>query len=158
MFPLFALSLALLPAEPPAVRLDPVSYTELVAEVKALQGKVVLVDIWGSFCAPCREKFPHVVDLDRKYAGRGLAVISVSVDVPGDLEAQAAARDFLIRQKASFRNVILTDKAAVWQEKWKIDGPPLLFLFDKRGQLAGRWEGKFDAVELDKTVARLLAE
>src|SRR4051812_10456156 len=101
MLPLVTLSLALLPAEPPAVRLDPMSYTELVAEVKALQGKVVLIDVWGSFCAPCREKFPHVVELNRKYAARGLAVISVSVDVPGDTDALAAARDFLVRQKAS---------------------------------------------------------
>ena len=85
-------------------------------------------------------------------------MISVSVDVPGDTEAQAAAHDFLVRQKASFRNVILTDKASVWQSKWKIDGPPLLFLFDNRGRLAGRWEGKFDAGEVEKKVVRLLDE
>ncbi|HEX3147532.1 MAG TPA: TlpA disulfide reductase family protein [Gemmataceae bacterium] len=158
MFALVVASLALLPAEPPTVRLDAVSYTDLATEVKALQGKVVLVDVWGSFCAPCREKFPHVVELHRKYAGRGLTVISVSVDVPGDTDAKAAARDFLVLQKASFRNVILTDKAAVWQEKWKVDGPPLLFVFDNRGRLAGRWEGKFDPAEVEKKIVKLLDE
>ena len=116
------------------------------------------MDVWGSFCAPCKEKFPAVVGLHAKYAGRGLVVISVSVDVPDDADARAAARDFLVRQKATFRNVILTDKAEVWQEKWQIDGPPLLFLFDKRGRLAAKWEGKFDPAEVEKKAAALLDE
>ena len=155
---LFALLLSITPTEAPTVRLDAVRYADLTAEVKALKGKVVLVDIWGSFCAPCREKFPHVVGLHTKYAGRGLAVVSVSVDPPDDADARAAARDFLVRQKATFRNVILTEPADVWQAKWKADGPPLLFLFDKAGRLAGRWDGKFDPGEVEKKVAALLAE
>jgi thiol-disulfide isomerase/thioredoxin len=158
MPPLFALALALIPADPPAVRLDSVRYADLAAEVKGLQGKVVLVDVWGSFCAPCKEKFPAVVALHGRYAGRGLAVIAVSVDPPDDADARAAARDFLVRQKATFRNVILSDKAEVWQANWKIDGPPLLFLFDRRGRLAARWEGKFDAAAVERKVAALLDE
>lgn len=158
MPPFLALALTLIPAETPAVRLDSVNYDQLAAEVKGLHGKVVLVDVWGSFCAPCKEKFPAVVGLHRRYAGRGLAVISVSVDPPDDAEARAAARDFLVRQKAAFRNVILSDKAEVWQAKWKLDGPPLLFLFDRRGRLAGRWEGKFNPTEVEKKVSGLLDE
>jgi thiol-disulfide isomerase/thioredoxin len=152
------LALSVLPAEPPAVRLDPVRYDQLAVEVKGLHGKVVLVDVWGSFCAPCKEKFPAVVALHAKYADRGLTVISVSVDVPDDADARAAARDFLVRQKATFRNVILSDKAEVWQAKWNVEGPPLLFLFDKQGRLAGRWEGKFAPTEVEKKVTGLLNE
>ena len=158
MPPLLVLALAIIPNEPPAVRLDTVAYEQLAAEVKGLHGKVVLVDVWGSFCAPCKEKFPAVVALHGKYREHGLNVISVSVDTPDDAEARAAARDFLVRQKATFRNVILSDRAEVWQAKWKINGPPLLFLFDKQGRLAGRWEGKFDRGEVDKKVAALLDE
>src|SRR5262249_50861921 len=138
--------------------LDSVRYDQLAAEVNGLQGKVVLVDVWGSFCAPCKEKFPAVVALHEKYSSRGLSVISVSVDTPDDADARTAAREFLVRQRATFRNVILSDKAEVWQAKWKIDGPPLLFLFDKRGRLAGRWEGKFDQAAVDKKIADLLGE
>lgn len=158
MPPLFALALAVIPAEPPAVRLDTVRYADLTAEVKALQGKVVLVDVWGTFCPPCKEKFPAVVSLHDRYAGRGLRVISVSVDPPDDADARAAARDFLVDQKATFRNVILADKAEVWQSKWRTDGPPLLFLFDKQGRLAARWDGKFDPAEVEKRITALTAE
>ena len=158
MLPLLAVMLALIPAEPPAVRLEPIRYADLMAEVTALKGKVVLVDVWGSFCAPCKEKFPHVVALNAKFAGRGLIVVSVSVDSPEDADARAAARDFLVLQKATFRNVILTDTAEVWQEKWKAEGPPLLFLFDKRGRLAGRWDGKFGPAAVEKMVTTVLDE
>src|SRR3954467_13276981 len=106
------LSLPLAADPSPAVKLDPIGYSDLIAELRGLKGKVVLVDVWGTFCAPCMEKFPHVVALHQKYARAGLAVISVSVDPPDDADAKAAAQDFLTRQRATFRNVLLTDKAA----------------------------------------------
>ena len=158
MSALITLLLVVTPGEPPPVRLDPIRYAELTAEIKTLKGKVVLVDVWGTFCPPCKEKFRHIVELHARYAGRGLAVVSVSVDPPDDADARAAARDFLVGIQARFRNVILTDPADVWQGKWKTDGPPLLFLFDKNGRLARRWDGKFDPAELDRNVTALLAE
>jgi len=146
-------------AEPPAaVRLDAESYAELATELKGLKGKVVLVDVWGTFCAPCKEKFPKVVGLHEKYSRQGLAVISVSVDPPDDTDAREAARAFLTSRRAAFHNVILTDKAEVWQEKWKVIGPPLLFLFDREGRLVARWDDKVDIADVEKRVATLLAE
>jgi len=147
-----------LAAEPPAVRLDPVTYAELATELKGLKGKVILVDVWGTFCAPCKEKFPKVVALHEKYARQGLAVVSISVDPPDDADARAAAHAFLARQHADFRNHILTDKAEVWQEKWKVVGPPLLFLFDREGRLVARWDDKIDLAEVEKRIAALVKE
>jgi thiol-disulfide isomerase/thioredoxin len=134
------------------IRLERVGYTDLMGEVKGLKGNVVLVDVWGTFCSPCKEKFPHVVALHEKYAKQGLAVISVSVDLPEDADA---ARKFLMQQRAAFRNVQLTDKAEVWQAKWNVVGPPLLFLFDRDGRLVARWEGKSDPGEIARRVAAL---
>jgi len=147
-----------LAAEPPPIRLDPVSYSELATELKGLKGKVVLVDVWGTFCAPCKEKFPKAVELHEKYSRRGLAVVSVSVDPPDDADAHEAASKFLQKHKATFRNVILAEKAEVWQEKWKVIGPPLLFLFDREGRLVARWDDKIDMAEVEKRLAALVAE
>jgi len=150
---------ATLAAEPPTeVRLDSVSYSELASELKSLKGKTVLVDVWGTFCAPCKEKFPKVVGLHEKYSRQGLTVISVSVDPPDDVDARQAARAFLAARRATFHNVLLTDKAEVWQDKWKVIGPPLLFLFDREGRLVARWDDKVDMAEVEKRVAVVLAE
>jgi thiol-disulfide isomerase/thioredoxin len=158
---LVLLSLLVLPtadAAPPAVKLDAVRYDDLSAEIRGLRGQVVLVDVWGTFCPPCKEKFPGIVALHEKYARRGLTVMSVSVDQPHDPTSKAAALAFLTKQRATFRNVILTDAAGVWQEKWKTVGPPLVFLFDRDGKLAGRWLGKFELAEVEKRVAEVIAE
>ncbi|HYM77241.1 MAG TPA: TlpA disulfide reductase family protein [Candidatus Dormibacteraeota bacterium] len=45
-----------------------------------LQGKVVLIDFWATWCGPCREALPHVRDIARKFDGQPLVVLSVSVD------------------------------------------------------------------------------
>jgi thiol-disulfide isomerase/thioredoxin len=144
-----------LAADPPAVHLDSVSYADLAGEVKSLKGKVVLVDVWGTFCAPCKEKFPQLFALHEKLANRGLVVISVSVDPPDDADAQSAAKAFLVKHRAAFRNVQFTDKAEVWQAKWNVVGPPLLFLFDQDGKLASRWEGKIDMGEVSRRVTEV---
>lgn len=137
-------------AEPPApVTLESISYTDLVSEVKGLKGKVVLVDVWGTFCPPCKEKFPQIVAMDEKHRKQGLAVITVSVDRPEDA---GTAKEFLVRQRATCRNVRLSDEPEVWQSKWKAEGVPLLFLFDRAGNLVQKWEGKIDVKEVEKQV------
>jgi thiol-disulfide isomerase/thioredoxin len=147
-----------LSAGEPAVKLEAVSYADLTAELRGLKGKVILVDVWGMFCPPCREKFPKVVALHGKYATRGLAVVSVSVDPPDDADARTAAREFLTKQRATFRNVLLTDKAEVWQAKWKTEGPPILFLFDRAGRLVARWDEKIDLAEVERRLTAVLDE
>jgi thiol-disulfide isomerase/thioredoxin len=139
-------------AEPPPVRLDSLRYDDVVKELKGMKGKVVLVDVWGTFCAPCKEKFPHVMALDEKYRGRGLAVVTVSVDPPDDPNSAKASLAFLQKQRATCRNVLLTDAAELWQEKWKIDGPPILFLFDRDGRLVAKWKDKIDLKEVEKQI------
>ena len=60
-----------LAAEPPAVRLDSVSYAELAGELKALKGKVVLVDVWGTFCRRARRSFRRWWRCTTSTAGKG---------------------------------------------------------------------------------------
>lgn len=150
---------SLLSAAPPgSVQIDEVSYKELVAEVHQLKGKVVLVDVWGMFCGPCRERLPHVIALHKKYGKEGLAVITVSVDQAGDTEAIQQAKQFLGQLKAETRNVHLKDPVAVWANKWKTNSVPLMFLFDQQGRLIERYDGRADAGNMERTIRDLLTD
>jgi thiol-disulfide isomerase/thioredoxin len=137
------------------ISVDVVSYTQLADTVKGLRGKVLLVDLWGEFCLPCKKEFPRFVALHRKY--KELAALSVSLDDPNDTEARERVEEFLTAQKATCRNVLLNEKPEVWQAKWKIVGPPCVFLFDRDGKLVQRWADKeIDYELIERRVAELL--
>jgi thiol-disulfide isomerase/thioredoxin len=164
--PLIILALAVVhtqdrfaPAEPPGeVKLRPVSYAELVEVVKAQRGKVVVVDVWADFCLPCKREFPNLVRLHERYAADGLVCLSVSVD---DAAKHDAALAFLTRQKATFANYRLTDKPEVWQKAWKVSGPPIVFVFDRAGKRAAKFDSEdekkpFTYAEVEALVRKLL--
>ena len=75
-------------------------------------GKVVVLDLWATWCPPCRDEIPHLVDLAKEYAGRGVEVIGLTVEDPeSDAElVREFARDFEINYKIGWveRDVALT--------------------------------------------------
>src|SRR5262245_35731234 len=96
------------------VRLDLVTYKQLGNEIKSLQGKVVLVDFWADYCKPCKQKFPHVLALHRKYANQRFTVVSVNVDDVTDADVRERVKEYLVQQKATCRNLLLAEKPEVW--------------------------------------------
>jgi thiol-disulfide isomerase/thioredoxin len=50
--------------------------------LKDYAGKVVLIDFWATWCPPCRAEVPHLVELHKKYAGKGFDILGVSLDGP----------------------------------------------------------------------------
>ncbi len=75
----------------PEVTLTPIDNRGLAEAVARHQGKVVLVDFWATWCAPCVKLFPRTVELQQRLADRGLVVISVSMD---NTESREAVRRF----------------------------------------------------------------
>lgn len=147
-------------AEPPAeaVRLDLVTYKQLGNEIKNLQGKVVLVDFWADYCQPCKQKFPDVVALHRKYASQGFTVVSVSVDDVANSETRENVKAYLQQQRATCRNLLLAEKPEVWVPKLHMDSIPAMILFDQNGQMINRWVGnEINLQAIEKRVTELLA-
>jgi thiol-disulfide isomerase/thioredoxin len=139
------------------VRLDLVTYKQLGDEIKRLHGKVVLVDFWADYCAPCKQKFPQVLAMHKKFAAAGLAVVSVSVDDVADPETRERVKEFLLRQGSTCRNLLLAERPEVWVPKLKMNSIPAMFLFDREGRLVNRWTG--DGLSLpvvEKRVAEIV--
>jgi thiol-disulfide isomerase/thioredoxin len=122
-----------------------------IAEQK---GKVVFVDFWATWCAPCVAEFPDIVKLYQKYHAKGLEVIAVSFD-----EDAPTATPFLDKQKADFINLLKKsdDEAMAGFDKEWAGALPASWIFDRNGKRAYFKMGKFDPVALDSQIAALLA-
>ncbi|HEX6309792.1 MAG TPA: TlpA disulfide reductase family protein [Longimicrobiales bacterium] len=112
--------------------------------LEALRGTPVLLNVWATWCPPCREEMPGLQQLHERYAGRGLRVIGVSVDSRG---AEAAIDRFLREGGYSF--MILHDAADAVSREFRTIGVPETFLIDADGRIVRRWIGRFDPLAPD---------
>ena len=99
-----------------------------------LNGKVVLIDFFASWCGPCKDSFPAMEELHRKYAAKGLVVVAINLDKkPADMEK------FLQSHPASF--VILRDGTNKLVSDVKIPTMPSSFLLDRSGRVVSAHRG-----------------
>jgi thiol-disulfide isomerase/thioredoxin len=125
------------------------------------KAKYTLVDVWDTTCGPCKKNFPHLVDMHRRFAAEGLAVVSLSLDDPTNAKQVKDAEQFLKEQKAYFTNVLLDEEHGVGYERLDINTIPAVFLFGPDGKEVKRFtmddpDNQFTYDEVEKTVATLL--
>ena len=117
-------------------------------------GRVVLLDFWASWCAPCKASFPAYAELQARYAAKGLVVIAVSVD-----EDPAAYAAFVARHKPGF--AVMNDRAHALVAAVQVPTMPTCFLVDRSGAVrfvhAGFHGGESER-ELRAQIEALLAE
>lgn len=137
------------------ITISKVNLEGLMKAVAAHKGKIVVIDIWATFCPPCKEKFPHIVELHNKLKDQGVVFISLTIDEAADMNN---ALEFLKAKKATFQNFLLEDteqNKAKWEDKFPHESPPLLHVFDRSGSLVKTYTGK-KSVELDSFLDELL--
>ncbi|MBN1421983.1 MAG: redoxin family protein [Planctomycetes bacterium] len=71
-----------------------------------LKGKVVLCDIWGTWCPPCRMYIPHLIKLQETYGSKGFAVVGLNFERPQGDAAVALVKTFIEENKISYRCAI----------------------------------------------------
>jgi thiol-disulfide isomerase/thioredoxin len=143
------------PAPQPEIQLaDADRVLELV---RAAGAEVTVVNVWATWCMPCREEFPYLLRLRKEYAERGLELILISGDFSDDREEQAGA--FLRSQGVDFvtyfkegDDMQFIDTLA---RQWSGALPATLF-YGPDGTLREFWEGKADYARMKGAVERIL--
>lgn len=95
-------------------------------DIASLKGKVVLVDFWASWCAPCKQEMPVLERLYQKYKDRGLVIVGVSVD-----QESTNVGAFLKQLKVSFP--IVHDKAHDVANRFRPPRMPSSYIVDRNG-------------------------
>lgn len=99
-----------------AAKLEPIKFDEFLKRVANKDAKFTLVDVWASWCLPCKENFPHLVEMNAKFADKGLSVASLSFDDPTEPKQVKDAIEFLTAKKAVFANYLLDEEQGVGNE------------------------------------------
>ena len=125
----------------------------VLADSTLLHNKVVYVDFWASWCAPCRQSFPWMKALQDKYHDRGFEVVAVNVD-----KETAAARKFLDVLKSPLR--VVPDSTGTLAKMYKLEAMPTSFIYGRDGKLRTDHRGFYpkDTLSLDSLVKSLLEE
>lgn len=120
-----------------------------------LKGKVVFVNFWATWCGPCQDEIPSLIDLQNKYAAKGFTVVGIAMDEEGkDVVAPFVATEKydVNGQKALINYPILlgTDEAA--DKFGGIMGYPTSFLISRSGTQLMKFQGPPDFEEIVKAI------
>lgn len=118
------------------------------------KGQVVVLNVWATWCAPCRFEMPTLAHLQTLYAGKAVKVLPLSVDRAEDF---AAVKSFMDVQQPL---EVYADQNFQAPSKYKISGMPGTLILDKQGRMVARLDGetKWDTPEVQALLDKLLAE
>lgn len=117
--------------------------------LSSYRGKAVLLDFWASWCAPCREETPHLIELQKKYGDRGLQIIGVSMDDSPD-----PARTFY--QQFQMNYPVVMGNANMGELYGGVLGLPIAFVINRDGRIYAKHIGATDPAVFEREIATLL--
>jgi cytochrome c-type biogenesis protein len=120
------------------------------ASLESFQGKPVLINVWATWCVPCRQEMPALESLYNKFSNQSLQIIGVSIDGPGTAQR---INSFIDRMGITY--TILHDPDDKFSRVFRTIGVPESFLINANGEIVHTWKGPFDAMSQD-TQARVL--
>jgi thiol-disulfide isomerase/thioredoxin len=118
------------------------------------KGRPLLVNFWATWCDPCREEFPDLVQIDRDYKARGLEFVTVSLDDPADIKTSVPQflRQMRSTMPAYLLNVPDPEPAIKWVDEAWGGGLPATYLYDAQGQVVFKHMGRIKPAELRSAI------
>ena len=125
------------------------------------RGSIAVVDVWASWCAPCIERFPHMVAMHHRYRDRGVQFLSLNLDEAGDTEALEWAEAFLRRVGAVFPNYHLDENMLEAFSRLDLLALPVVLIYGRDGAEAFRLTGddpnnQFDEGDVEAALLALV--
>ncbi len=144
---------AVMGQRPPDYRLQSLPSGDSISLRAAYKGHVTLINIWATWCGPCRREMPSIERLYTSYEGRGFRVAAVSVDEGDSTGILAYTR------QVGLTFDILHDQSGNIQQAFQTIGVPQSFLIGRDGRVAYTSLGadEWDSPEMHRRIEQLLA-
>jgi thiol-disulfide isomerase/thioredoxin len=121
-------------------------------KLSSLKGKVVLLDIWATWCPPCRAMIPHERELVKKMEGKPFVLVSVSAD-----EKKETLTEFIAKEPMPWTHWWNGQDGPILQA-FRVKAFPTLYLLDHKGVIRKKWVGSPENAVLDKAIEELVRE
>jgi thiol-disulfide isomerase/thioredoxin len=109
----------------PAMKVDALSGKKI--DVAAYKGRVLLLDVWASWCGPCKQELPMLDDIARRLKGQGIDILAVSVD------QQRANVDKFLKGHGRWALTLAHDPDGLIAERLQPDKMPTSYVIDRSG-------------------------
>ncbi|MDX2131829.1 MAG: TlpA disulfide reductase family protein [Planctomycetota bacterium] len=118
-----------------------------------MQGKVVVLDFWGTWCGWCVKAMPMIEKVHKQYKGKGVEIIGMNIE--NDPRADPAG--FMRRNRYTYTLALNAERAT---QDYRVTGYPMLFVIDQQGKVASVHRGYSDDLDtkLSEDIERLLAK
>lgn len=113
------------------------------------KNKITLINFWATWCPPCRAEIPELKKFYRKYSGKSVAILAVSVQ-----EQPKAVKNFA--RKNGMKFPVLTDTTGKTGDLYQIFSMPNTFILDRKGTIQAVIKGSTNLITLDQKVQPLL--
>ncbi len=135
-----------------AFTLDSIPREKRLADYR---GKVLMINVWATWCLPCRVEMPSIEALNKAYASKGLKIVAISIDDPG---TDATIRAFVKQYGLTFE--VLHDAQGKISDEYDITGYPETFIVGKDGVIRKKLMSATDwnSPDARALMDRLLAE
>jgi thiol-disulfide isomerase/thioredoxin len=122
--------------------------------LKQFDGRIIVLNFWATWCGPCKDEMPMLVKEEARYRERGVQVVGVSVDKPGD---EDKVRAFIKKYGVTFP--VWVGGSADDLDRWKM-GPavPATAFIDQSGEIVGRVEGEMRQLKLEHRLDWMLGD
>jgi peroxiredoxin len=120
-------------------------------DLASFRGKVVLLDFWATWCAPCLVEMPVFAQWQREYGPQGLQIIGISMD-----DDPAPARRAYAKHSLNYP--VAMGDAKLGELYGGVFGLPLTYLIDREGKIRAQFQGETDPKIIEKKMKALLAE
>ncbi len=114
-----------------------------------LKGKVVLLDFWATWCAPCKVEIPHFVEMQKKYGPQGLQIVGLSID-----DDAKPVREFTQKMGMNYPVALADEKLTT--QYGGILGLPVAFVIDKNGNIVAKHVGETKPEVFEQEIQKLL--
>ena len=117
------------------------------------KGKVVVVDFWATWCAPCRVEIPGYIELQKKYGPEGLVIVGMSVDAQGP----GVVKKFVEKHGMNYPVVMADDQVqAEFGGEEGLTAIPTTFIIDRDGKIRDRKVGAEHTKDFEARLVKYL--